>query len=502
MAIENLSNLKIKTLEQAVAIIQVLVRELNTLTTEVKQLRVENTQLRVEGAQLREENTLLKKRIQELEEKLRTNSQNSSKPPSQDPFRRQKKKRKKKSIDPKSIINPKVGRVGKTRTPVTPDQLDKVYDCPPERKCCSCGGDVSIHPHHFRRKQQFELPEIKPIITEYRLFRGKCLSCDQIHYGSLPEGVPPGLLGPRALTFAAEMIGKYHLSRRELKLFLEKSFSIPLSLGSLSHCEELMVEVLKDAVEEAKQYIRGQDVVHMDETGHKESGKKQWMWVAVTQWVTVFSIHVSRGSVVAKELLGECFAGILVSDRYSAYTWLDPYRRQFCWAHLIRDFIRIAERSGTAERVGMEILAYTKRIFSLWHRVRDGTLCQDQFQTAMGPIREAIEKLLTKGSQEADKKTQATCKNLLKLKAALWTFVEHEAVEPTNNIAERSLRPYVIWRKKSFGSQSKRGNHFIEVMMTVVASCRQQKLDFSEFIFSSLQAHLKKTVKPSLLPHD
>lgn len=486
MTSKNYCNTQIQNLEQAIEVIQALIAERNTFIDEMEQLRAENTRL--------------KKHILDLEEKLRTNSQNSSKPPSQDPFRKQKKKRKKKSIDPKSIINSKSKRVRKGRAPTDSDSVSKILPCYPEKKCPSCGNEILPDLSSFQRKQQYEIPVVKPIITEYRIFSGTCRSCSQVLSGNLPPENPQGSLGPRALTFIAEMIGRYHLSRRELKGLLETHYSIPVSLGGLSQSEALWADVLSPAVAAAKEYIRKQPVVNMDETGHKESGKKQWMWTVVTQWITIFAIHISRGTAVVKELLGESFSGILGSDRYGAYNWVDKNRRQLCWAHLIRDLIRIAERSGSAERIGMEILAHVKRMFSLWHEVKNDTLSHQQFRKAMLPIRKAIESLLESGVKKADEKTQATCKNLLKFKEALWTFVEHEGVEPTNNVAERSLRPYVIWRKKSFGAQSKRGNTFIEVMMTVATSCRQQARNFHDFLLSSLQAHLQGTPKPSLLP--
>ena len=96
----------------------------------------------------------------------------------------------------------------------------------------------------------------------------------------------------------------------------------------------------------AQTYVRTQSIAHLDETGWREGRTRVWLWVAVTAWVTVFVVRLSRGTKVAEELLGERFCGILVTDRWSAYTWYLTRWRQICWAHLLRDFEAMIERGG------------------------------------------------------------------------------------------------------------------------------------------------------------
>lgn len=251
-------------------------------------------------------------------------------------------------------------------------------------------------------------------------------------------------------------------------------------------------------VDEAKEYVKVQPVVHADETGHKEQGKRYWTWVAVASSVAVFLIRASRGAKVAKELLGESFLGTLISDRCSAYAWV--MKRQLCWSHLIRDFVKIAERSGEASRAGLFLLAYSKRLFMYWHRFREGKFTRQKFQGLMWGIMKQVEFLLLKGSVCGESKTQNTCKRLLKVKSALWTFVLEEGVEPTNNLAERTIRPLVIWRKKSFGTQSPGGSRFLERIMTVASSCRLQGRNVLDFVEQSVQAYFTQQKPPSLLP--
>jgi len=224
------------------------------------------------------------------------------------------------------------------------------------------------------------------------------------------------------------------------------------------------------------------------------------LWVCVTPDVTVFRIFKTRGASGAQELLGENFVGILGSDRYSAYNWIDPEKRQACWAHLKRDFQAWVERGGESKTVGRLLLEQVKLFFGLWHRVRDGTLSRNDFQCAMQPIRHEVKSLLSIGTFVNHTQTRKTCQNILQVEQALWTFVDHEGIEPTNNAAERALRRAVIWRKRSFGTQSEKGSQFVERIMTTITTLREQKRDVLDFLVAACHANLLGITAPSLLP--
>jgi transposase len=308
------------------------------------------------------------------------------------------------------------------------------------------------------------------------------------------------MLGPRAMAMVAVLSGKFHLSKRDIEEILTDFFGLEVSLGTVSDTEERVSEAVAAPVEEARAYVQQQAVVHADETGHKVAGKRSWVWVAVTVAVTVFLVRCSRGAAAAKELLGAAFLRLLVSDRWSAYTWVDALRRQLCWAHLIRDMTKISERAGKVGELGNRLLEFVQKMFHLWHEFRGGTLNRAEFQQAMVPIREAIESLLREGAVCGDAKTQRTCKKILKLRPALWTFVEVEGVEPTNNVAERAIRAYVMWRKASFGTQGDRGNAFVERILTVCATCKQQRRNVLDYVTAAMEAYLRGRPGPSLLP--
>jgi transposase len=156
--------------------------------------------------------------------------------------------------------------------------------------------------------------------------------------------------------------------------------------------------------------------------------------------------------------------------------WIDPRQRQLCWAHLKREFVVWSERAGETARIGLALLAVEKHLFALWYRVRDGTLAWADLQVAMQPLMARVKVLLHEGVAGADAKAQGTCRNLLKREAALWTIVWEPGVEPTNNSAERPLRRAVLWRRRSFGTQSAAGSQFVERILTVVTTLRQVAL--------------------------
>jgi len=220
--------------------------------------------------------------------------------------------------------------------------------------------------------------------------------------------------------------------------------------------------------------------------------------VAATASIVGSGIRVKWPNDVLQR--GKKFSGILVTDRYSAYNWYPVRWRQVCWSHLLRDFEAIRGRGGASEEIGEALLEQAHQMFAWWHRVREGTLKRSTFRSYMTPLRREVERLLEAGSQCGVAKTEGTCREILKRREALWTFVQVEGVEPTNNTAERSIRPGVQWRKSSFGTQSEDGSRFVESMMTVVATLKQQKRNVLEYLTAAHEAALRGEAAPSLIP--
>lgn len=271
-------------------------------------------------------------------------------------------------------------------------------------------------------------------------------------------------------------------------------------MGSMGALEQAVSAALATSVAEAEMYVQRQPVRTADETSGREQTKRVWLWLRVTPVVTSFRLLKTRGAAGAKARLGEDVWGLIGTERYAGYHGIDPRQRQLCWAHLKREFMAWSERAGATARIGLALLAVEKQLFTLWSRVRDGTLLWADFQVARLPLIAHVSTLLPEGIAGADAKTQGTCRNLLKLEAAVWTLVWETGVEPTNNCAARPLRRAVLWRRRSFGTQSEAGSQFVERILTAVTPLRQQRRDVLDYLTAACTAAIRKDPTPSLLP--
>ena len=437
----------------------------------------------------------LQEQVRTLQDRLHQTSQNASRPPSSDPPQHSRARR------PRSQRRRggQPGHPGHTRTLIPVEDVDEVVVLKPEQ-CTHCQAPLSGDDPKPWRHQVIEMPPIKPVVTEYQWHQLRCVACSAVTRAPWPAGVPSGTYGPRVQATVALYTGSYRLSKRTTQQVMDDVCGVPVSVGTISQLEQATAAAVAAPVEEARTYVHAQAVAHLDETSWCQGGKRAWLWVAVTGWVTVFVVRMSRGGHVARELLGETFGGILVTDRYSAYNWYPVRWRQLCWAHLLRDFEAMRGRSGASEKIGEALLAQAHQLFTWWHRVREGTLQRSTFRSYMTPLRREVERLLEAGSHCGVSKTEGTCRDILKRREALWTFVQVAGVEPTHNTAERSIRPGVLWRKGSFGTQSAEGSRFVESMLTVVATLQQQQRNVLEYLTAACEAALRGEAAPSLLP--
>jgi transposase len=433
----------------------------------------------------------LEAHIAELEQRLGKNSQNSSKPPSTDgpgakPRTSKKRGKRKHGGQP--------GHEGHSRELLPVEQVTQAIALKP--KTCECCGRA-LHGEGVcpERHQVWEIPEIKATVVEYQLYQLGC-TCGHFTRAALPEGVPDGAFGPRLTATIAVLSGVYRLSKRSIESILTDLFHIPISLGSICSCEAEASAALAQPVQEAVAAAQAADVLHADETSWRENRKKAWLWVAVTSVATVFMIG-RRTQQAARDLLG-LFEGVLVTDRYGAYRFYTGLR-QWCWAHLRRDFVAFSELKGKAGEIGRALLEKADQMFHWWHRVRDGTLKRSTFQQYMRGLRAEVEALLREGTTCGDPKMEGSCKMILQGAQYLWTFVNIEGVEPTNNAAERGVRPGVQWRNNSFGTHSAEGSRFVERIMTAAATCRQHGRNVTDYVTAACTARFHGNPSPSLL---
>lgn len=454
----------------------------------------------------------LTEQVSHLEEQGKKNSQNSSRPPSSEGFGKATRSKKKPG---KRGRGGQQGHPGQSRDLYPIEACTEVINHIPER-CGKCGGELSGEDSAPYRHQIVELPPIEPIVIEHRLHQLECEHCGSVTRSTLPEGITRKGYGERLSALVGLLSGGYRQSHRQVKTLLEVLANIKISTGSINRLRQEISRALGEPLEEALEYVQKSEILHSDETSFKQGNgdggnqenKQAWLWVLVTPLVTVFSLWLSRSQAVAKTLIGESYKGIVISDRYSSYRWIPESQRQVCWAHLKRDFTCIAERTGVSQAIGEGLLAQEKRLFELWYQVRDGTLSRQEFKQAVQGIRGEVKRWLEEGASyeigAREKtplaKTVRTCRQLLGIEGALWTFVEVEGVEPTNNAAERALRPAVIWRRTSFGAQSQGGSEFVARMLTVLTSLQSQRRDVLEFLTEAIRAQRFGHKPPSLLP--
>ena len=439
---------------------------------------------------------VLQKRVAELEERVNQTSRNSSKPPSSDP-----------PSAPARPTSPPSGRKagGQPGHPghgrslqLSPEVNHRVVARP--ISCKKCGALLLGEDPQPMRHQVTELPRCQPEVTEYQRHTLTCLACGAPTQAAWPPEMPSGSFGPQAQATVGYVTGRLGVSQREAEELLETVFHLDLGLGTIPALEQAVSAAVAQPVAEAHTGVQTQPVANVDETSWPERVHRGWLGVATTPLVTVFLVLATRATEGAQTLLGDTFAGIVGSDRWAGYNWLDPQRRQLCWAHLQRDFQAFVERGGEAERIGQALLTCVAQMFGGWHRVQEGTLSRSDFQVAMQPIQTQVGELLRQGTQLSNEKTGRTCAKILKLEVALWTFVRVAGVEPTNNGAERAVRRAVLWRRRSFGTQSAAGSRFVERILTVVTTLRQQHRDVLAYLTEACAAANRGDSPPSLLP--
>jgi transposase len=434
-----------------------------------------------------------------LRERLGQNSGNSSRPPSSDPPSLPARGPKARSG---RRPGGQPGHGGHQRALVPVEKVNRLKHVKPGR-CRKCRAALTGDDPNPRRHQVVELARILTRIFEWQLHALTCPRCGTVTRAQLPPGVPLGNVGPRLVATVAMMTGAYRLSKRLAVDFMRNILGVPMSLGSVTACEQLASDALSQPVRQAREFVKSQPIKHADESGWFEGPRRAraWLWTVSTTLVTVFMIQASRGKDVASMLLGEAL-GVLITDRWSAYAWWPLGRRQLCWAHIKRHFQRMKEAGGRAGRIGAKLVALEQRLFGLWHRVRDGTLERSSFRTLASRIRCQVRALLEEGMRCPHAWTASTCSELLAVEKALWTFARVEGVEPTNNTAERAIRPGVIWRKISFGTHSVRGSRYVERVLTVVQTLRQQERNAYDFIHDCVRASQSGAPPPGLIPSD
>jgi transposase len=297
----------------------------------------------------------LERRVADLEARLGQNASNSSLPPSANP-----------PAAPKPVTKEPTGRTPGGQPGHAPCQRVRL---PAERvhevvrylptHCRRCQAPLPAEPGPDDPEptwhQVTELPEITARITEHQGHARHCPCCGTLTHAPIPAAIRAHTLGPRLAAVMAYLSGARHDSKRGVEKVVETVFGVPLTLGTVTAVEQEVSAALASAYAEAAQAVRQAPCKNADETGWKQAGKRCWLWTAVTTRVAYFLIHARRGAAGLTALLGEAIEGIVTSDRWSAYHRLEVYRRQLCWAHLVRDFQALVDRGGPAKALSRAV---------------------------------------------------------------------------------------------------------------------------------------------------
>jgi len=456
-------------------------------------------------AELTKQVEALTKQVEALTELLSRNSNNSHQPPSSDAPgsspRGDRAARNKRKAERRKRGGQK-GHRGSHRELLPAEQVDTFVHLFPQA-CLGCARALPEVPDAAAcRYQQLDLREHRPHLTEWLRHEVRCPhcgACTRAPYDS--DGIPAWAFGPCLTATVALLTGAYHLSRRKTQRLLSELFGITVSLGAISAMEKRASEALASAHEEALREVQYAEVKHADATTWTRTGKLMSLWTIATTAATVYSIFVDGRRETVKSMFG-ALIGLLVSDRATVFKFWAMAMRQVCHAHLLRKYVGFSERDGPAGAIGRELLQLTALMFEYWHGFKQGLLTRQELQHWMRPIQRGIERALQRGAVANIDRLSGPCADILAHRDALWTFIEQDGVEPTNNHAELELRDFVLWRKRSFGSQSERGERFAERVMTAVRTTRKQGKDVLDFLIRSMTAHAQHAPAPRLIDAD
>jgi transposase len=443
------------------------------LKADNEELRSNNLILKADNEKLRANNLTLKADNDGLKERLGLNCKNSSIPSSKELYKIKNKTPRKKSERNQGAQKGHKGHVREV------SQADHIVDVNLESNLCECGGKICLSgkPHIH---QNIELPEIKPIVTQYNLQRGRCNLCGKRRKAKLPDNATSDLFGPKVKSTIAALNGFYKNSKRETENILKNLFNLKISLGTISNSEARVSNLLKDAYEDIESELSYSKLLHIDETSHYNKGKLGWCWMFTNNNASMIKLEDSRGmKVLEKSVFGKDDS-VIVTDRYAAYNYFNSQMRQICWAHLLRDF----ERFANSLNIGIKDLGeYLKKIAMELFGLRKA-LCRDQID--MKFFLRRVRKLRKRSSYYLYKiictksaiHAARVAKNILRSEEMMWRFMDDVKNIPlTNNHAERQIRHYVLYRKNSYFTQSERGNRFLERIISLYLTWKQRNLN-------------------------
>lgn len=448
----------------------------------------------------------LQKLIEELQEKLeratgksRTNSQNSSKPPSTDLMEKSEKATVKAEPEPKKKPGGQPGHQGKTRKGF--GRVDRYQISQPES--CNCCGSAELSEVIHIHSQQVATLVAKPIeVVEYQIQACKCLECGAMVRGENPEGIVPGQDLNVNLQALLVWLGNYgHLSYAKLQELLWELGEIKIGLGTLQKTNQRVATAIEPVVEALWEWAPQQSNVHVDETPWCVMGVKEWLWTASGEGFCLFHAADTRGRAELETMLGTEFTGVLSSDDFSVYNGCQVQAQQKCLAHLLRHFKKVLTLPGNnnnaaVAQVFIDLINEAFQQHRLWREHRDLFIYYHWSVEFKVRLNQALDTWLGHVGYAAG----LLVRSLRDKAQQWWYFLEDPFVPPDNNLAERSLRLAVTKRKVSGGSRSMARFKQTADLLGVIQTCRFQTRSTMAFFREAVNAHSCDLALPSLIP--
>ena len=429
-------------------------------------LTLENVQLK---GQLERAQAQLKKQDDQLEELQRQAHRQAA------PFRRPESQRRSHPGRP----GRKAGHAGFYRP--KPDPIDEQIRV--NLECCPhCQGPVC----QKRSLTQYieELPVVRPHVTELTTEEGWCEHCQCEVCSTHPlqvsraTGAAAVQLGPRALALACDLKQAKGLSMRKTVAVLEDHFGLKLTPGGLALLLQRVGRKVQPDYDRMAGQLRQSPVVHADETSWWVSGPRWWLWVFTTQAMTLYVVIQSRAAAVAMGILGEDFAGVLVTDCLAIYDDLNPLQQK-CYSHHLKavsEACQVHPQHGEGYLLQIQALLRT----GIWLKALQAGAEPERWERCVSNLGLRAHALLD--SPRAQPHEEKVRMRLWKQRDHLFTFLERADVPATNNLAERQLRPAVIARKISCGNKTAKGAQAWQVLASIAATCQQDALSFIQFV--------------------
>ena len=358
--------------------------------------------------------------------------------------------------------------------------------------CPTCAGDLTDRQWH--EQVQVEIPPVEPHVTRFCTESGYCPVCAKRVRATHPEqistatGAAGVVLGPRVKALAADLHHRLGLSYGKVADLLNEVFALPVTRGGLCQADAALATLAEGIYAELLAAVRSSSVVHVDETGWRIGELAAWLWVFTNADLTVYTIEASRGHEVIVEILGREFRGVLVADCFVAYdaAALRDWLQQKCVAHLLRDLRELTQtKHGAVQAWALELMTLLRDALTLKAQAAD--VRDPAYEAATAELEARLDRLIAGALRSRDADRARIGRRLDKHRPEILRFLYWEEVEATNNRAERQLRPAVVTRKTGGCNRTKDGAAGHAILMSVLATCRQQGMKILDYLIALQQ---------------